>query len=152
MESVIIVCPKCGDIDSGKRERKYRCSLCEVPKTNTEFKKSTYCQMPTEQKELVDRAIREEHVFNSPSFDKEVYNKNITPLKEIQRRLDMERWYKAGLERESSYSTNIKCPTCQSSNVQKIGAVERGVSVFSWGLFSKKINKSFKCSACGYTW
>lgn len=45
-----------------------------------------------------------------------------------------------------------KCPTCQSTNIQKINGLERGVSVAAWGLFSKKINKSFKCKNCGYTW
>lgn len=45
-----------------------------------------------------------------------------------------------------------KCPTCGSTNIEKIGGLERGVSVAMWGLFSKKINKSFKCKSCGYTW
>lgn len=45
-----------------------------------------------------------------------------------------------------------KCPTCQSTNIQKIGIGERVVSVATLGIFSKKINKSFKCKNCGYTW
>ena len=45
-----------------------------------------------------------------------------------------------------------KCPTCSSTNVQKIGTGERVASVAILGLFSKKINKSFKCKNCGYTW
>ncbi|MBD5496760.1 MAG: hypothetical protein HDR11_03200 [Lachnospiraceae bacterium] len=45
-----------------------------------------------------------------------------------------------------------KCPTCSSTNVQKIGTGERAVSVAVLGIFSKKINKSFKCNNCGYTW
>ena len=45
-----------------------------------------------------------------------------------------------------------KCPTCQSSDVRKIDLLERGISVATLGLFSKKINKSFKCKNCGYTW
>ena len=45
-----------------------------------------------------------------------------------------------------------KCPTCQSTNIHKIGELERGASIFVFGLFSKKINKSFKCNSCGYTW
>lgn len=50
-------------------------------------------------------------------------------------------------------SHNIpKCPTCSSTNIEKIGGLERGISVATWGLFSKKINKSFKCKSCGYTW
>lgn len=50
------------------------------------------------------------------------------------------------------YIPVIKCPTCQSTNVQKIGTGERVVSVATMGVFSKKINKSFKCKSCGYTW
>lgn len=45
-----------------------------------------------------------------------------------------------------------KCPTCSSTDIQKIGAGERAVSVVSLGIFSKKINKTFKCKNCGYTW
>ncbi len=45
-----------------------------------------------------------------------------------------------------------KCPTCGSTYVQKIGGIERGVSVGVLGLFSKKINKSYKCKNCDYTW
>lgn len=45
-----------------------------------------------------------------------------------------------------------KCPTCGSTNIRKISTGERMVSVGMLGLFSKKINKSFKCNSCGYTW
>ena len=45
-----------------------------------------------------------------------------------------------------------KCPTCGSTNIQKISGLERGASVMGIGIFSKKINKSFKCKSCGYTW
>lgn len=46
----------------------------------------------------------------------------------------------------------IKCPTCNSTKVEKISTRERVLSVAILGLFSKKINKSFKCKNCGYTW
>lgn len=44
-----------------------------------------------------------------------------------------------------------KCPVCSSPNIEKIGALERGASIAILGIFSKKINKSFKCKNCGYT-
>ena len=44
-----------------------------------------------------------------------------------------------------------KCPTCGSTNIRKIGGVERGASIWAFGIFSKKINKTFKCNNCGYT-
>lgn len=45
-----------------------------------------------------------------------------------------------------------KCPTCGSTNIKKIGGIERGASIAAFGIFSKKINKTFKCGNCGYTW
>ena len=56
--------------------------------------------------------------------------------------------------REIKNSNNFtpKCPTCQSTNIRKMGGIERGVSIYAFGLFSKKINKTFKCKNCGYTW
>lgn len=45
-----------------------------------------------------------------------------------------------------------KCPTCGSTNIRKMGGVERSASIWAFGIFSKKINKTFKCGNCGYTW
>lgn len=45
-----------------------------------------------------------------------------------------------------------KCPTCQSTNIRKIRAGERAASVLGLGIFSKKINKTWKCNNCGHTW
>ena len=45
-----------------------------------------------------------------------------------------------------------KCPTCGSTNIKKMGGIERGASIAAFGIFSKKINKTFKCNNCGYTW
>ena len=50
------------------------------------------------------------------------------------------------------YYNQPKCPTCQSTNIRKIGTGERVASVVGFGIFSKKINKTWKCNNCGYTW
>ena len=52
-------------------------------------------------------------------------------------------------ERESN---RPHCPTCGSTNIKKITGTERVASIVGLGIFSKKINKSFKCKNCGYTW
>lgn len=50
-------------------------------------------------------------------------------------------------------SSNIpKCPTCGSTNIRPISGTERAVSVIGLGLFSKKINKTYKCLNCKHTW
>lgn len=53
---------------------------------------------------------------------------------------------------DSSQVNIPKCPTCGSTNVRKMGGVERGASIAAFGIFSKKINKTFKCGNCGCTW
>ena len=45
-----------------------------------------------------------------------------------------------------------KCPHCQSTNIKPISGLNRGASIAMLGIFSKKINKSFECKHCGYTW
>ena len=55
-------------------------------------------------------------------------------------------------EIKNSNNFTPKCPTCQSTNIRKMGGVERGTSIYAFGIFSKKINKTFKCQNCGYTW
>jgi transposase-like protein len=45
-----------------------------------------------------------------------------------------------------------KCPTCGSTNISKIGTLNRMASVGFFGLASSKIGKTQKCNNCGYTW
>ena len=47
---------------------------------------------------------------------------------------------------------NVCCPYCNSSNVTKIGTINRAVSVGMFGLASNKIGKTHKCNDCGSTW
>ena len=47
---------------------------------------------------------------------------------------------------------NIECPNCHSTNIKAITGTERAMSIMGLGIFSKKINKSFECENCGYTW
>ena len=61
-----------------------------------------------------------------------------------------DQWY--AKQNAQKFSTGLKCPTCNSTDIRKISTGERMMSVGMLGLFSKKINKSFKCNKCGYTW
>ena len=52
-------------------------------------------------------------------------------------------------ERESN---RPHCSTCGSTNIKKITGTERATSVIGLGIFSNKINKSYKCLKCKSTW
>lgn len=49
-------------------------------------------------------------------------------------------------------NNQLKCPHCGSTNISKIGVVNRAVSVGLLGLASDKIGKTHKCNKCGSTW
>lgn len=49
-------------------------------------------------------------------------------------------------------ASKIHCPNCKSTDVKRISATERAASVIGLGLLSKKINKTYKCNKCKYTW
>lgn len=48
--------------------------------------------------------------------------------------------------------TTPRCPHCKSTNIKSISVLDRGASIAMLGVFSKKINKSFECLNCKYTW
>lgn len=50
-------------------------------------------------------------------------------------------------------SSAIKCPTCKSTNVEKISDASKIGSVLLWGVFAAgKVSKTYQCKECGYKW
>lgn len=45
-----------------------------------------------------------------------------------------------------------KCPTCNSTNISKIGGLNRALHGYAFGLFSKTARSQFECKNCGYKW
>lgn len=138
-------CPHCG-YELPKQERLFQgvfCPRCLNSGIKISFNMCPYCDV-----ELIDSVygtvdeidnFGENHpeLKQSPKFSQEAYEKRIN--------------YKPNSQ-EYNFANQIKCPTCQSTNVQKIGTGERVASVAVMGIFSNKINKSFECKSCGYTW
>lgn len=108
---------------------------------------------------MVDTGIKfEDYLVISKISDDNDFLQAMIDLKEkdiIEYNLKMSQ-FKSQLEQQKSSKiqndTTPRCPNCHSSNIQKIGGLERAGSVAMLGVFSKKINKSSKCKSCGYTW
>lgn len=50
-------------------------------------------------------------------------------------------------------SANVpKCPTCQSTAVEKISLTSKVVGGALFGLFSSNVRKTMHCKNCGYKW
>lgn len=92
----------------------------------------------------------EEQVKSSPEFDQYLFDHREEILAKQSAEFNAKMAHGKTILEEKSRTP--KCPTCQSTNIQRISGIERGASIIGLGIFSKKINKSFKCKNCGYTW
>lgn len=55
--------------------------------------------------------------------------------------------------KQKDRETNMpKCPTCSSTNIEKISSFDKAAGVVMFGLFSKTARSQFKCRNCGYKW
>ena len=79
--------------------------------------------------------LLEELVFTSPNFDQYYFDNaiNIKGLRDAEFDAKMAHG-KAILEEQSRVP---KCPTCQSTNIRKMGGVERGVSIYTFGQLAR---------------
>ena len=65
-------------------------------------------------------------------------------------KLDPVRFKQAEMEREQA--NKPKCPTCGSTNVEKISTAKKAVGFAMVGVFSSNLGKTMHCKNCGYKW
>lgn len=147
---MLCYCKKCGRIVQEEYDNpKQKCDYCNndleyIPQHFLIGKRGIAIN-----NELKDQFINE-YIKSSPEFDQylfehreeDMFNKRISDRAKLAHGASI-------LEEKSRVP---KCPTCGSTNIRKMSGVERGASIATLGIFSKKINKTFKCGNCGYTW
>lgn len=132
MISYMLICPKCANFKLAP----LICPFCNVQCVKTDTSWDEVWEMSERQEqELIDHYIE--------TLIKDTYDPKAREYREANEKSVF-----------SDYVPDNRptCPTCHSRNVQKISGLERGVSVIGSGLTSNKINKTFKCRNCGYTW
>ena len=83
-------------------------------------------------------------VKSSPNFDQECWDRR-EAFKEIQKHNN------ELLENDKVKQSNVpKCPTCQSTNLNKITVTSKAMNTALFGLFGTKRHKTFHCNNCGY--
>lgn len=60
--------------------------------------------------------------------------------------------YSTPVEQKKESSNVPKCPTCQSTAVEKISLTSKVVGGALFGLFSSNVRKTMHCKNCGYRW
>ncbi len=136
---------------------KQECTNCHITleKDEIEIKYNNKCPMCNQINTYVDEYIMD---IKRISEDKDFINAMIKlhekdpieyQLKLNQFKLQQEQQDEI---KEQQDSSKPHCPTCGSTNIKPITGTERAVSVIGLGILSKKINKTYKCRNCGYTW
>ena len=93
--------------------------------------------------------------FSQDSKNKEVARRNYElALKDFEeyQKSEVARQERIEARRRAELENAIKCPVCNSINVEKITAVDRSVSIAAVGLASGKIGKQYKCKNCKHMW
>lgn len=134
------VCPKCGKFIIAKQY----CPDCGTDMIDCNCTEAKFTDMLLDGTlDKWERQMRDKYVLSSDKFDSNLYECRINNEQKE------DTYYN---ELRNNVQPTIHCPTCNSTNVKSISGLNRGASVALLGIFSKKINKSFKCKNCGYTW
>lgn len=142
------ICNRCLNVHDCMHLKNEHCNFCGYS-SFTEFSFEDIDDDNWSKKE--DEQIRADQasLYGNPEFSLHHYNKR---LKEEKRR-DERSFYLNQQRAKNPPSENIpKCPTCGSTNVEKISTLNRAVSIGFLGLASDKIGKQFCCKDCGYKW
>ena len=142
MGRIVTKCNRCGKIGMSHDDGDM------IHKANNCYGKLIECNMSCEDLDIISRVVNENDFFQAMMDLKE---KDIIEygVKMSQFRAQVAQQKAA---RKAKSSTVPKCPHCSSTNIKPISGLGRGASIAMWGVFSKKINKSFECKNCGYTW
>lgn len=143
-----MICPKCAHIYRSIGAAILKCRYCNTDLVQTDIEKGDWMHYVhnISDDEIESKKIELAKQYGANQFNEEAY-------KERLKKRDEELAVFINSSPVKSVQQNIpKCPTCGSTNIQKIGTAERVTSVLGLGLFSKKINKTYKCKNCGLTW
>lgn len=163
----ILICPECQGKVSDKAEI---CPHCGCPVNVNE--KKIICKVNNIEYDFTDfydkiiNVKKQGALGGTPELREIIYDmSNLTDLaspyelcmiiaktEEVPAEYNGQTMTEARKKQQSLEASKIKCPNCHSTNVKKISTTERATSVVTLGLLSKKINKSYKCLNCKYTW
>ena len=132
-------CPKCGDIEMLGLEED--CSYCGYQLQDTEY----YFTESVDHGNLkpeIRKAIFEKYIKNSPLYSEET----------VKDREEKESWERINLPSSYKPKNTPKCPTCGSTNVEKIPIDKKAIGFIAVGVFSSNFGKTMYCKNCGYKW
>ena len=147
------ICKSCGAISFNKEDI---CPVCNIPLITVPFFTGRNIDILGGEdrdkyiEEITGQKLNPIMVQKRKDYLKKIYKEQKEILQKRIRKSEESRINEYQQKYLAEY--NIHCPYCNSTNVTKIGTVNRAVSVGMFGLASSKIGKTHKCNDCGSTW
>lgn len=141
------ICPRCLRYHYSSRYK--RCVYC-----NYEHLITYTFEAPDDDswssKEDADGHANADALYGNPEFSEKLYKRRLRDEHAIEmRHLELQRNQIA----EQKKGTSVpKCPTCGSTNVEKISTAQKAFGFALVGLFSSNLGKTMHCKDCGYKW
>lgn len=141
------ICPRCLRYHYSSRYK--RCVYC-----NYEHLITYTFEAPDDDswssKEDADGHANADALYGNPEFSEKLYKRRLRDEHAIEmRHLELQRNQIA----EQKKGTSVpKCPTCGSTNVEKISTAQKALGFALVGLFSSNLGKTMHCKDCGYKW
>ena len=143
------ICPKCGDglTKHESQKNKYICRYCDATMVRADIDMSQYMKLC-----VYDKTIAKENTKNiankygNNQFSEEEYCHRIYLEKEEIKNRNKKNY------QQSQPSNQPKCPTCGSTNIEKISAGKKMKGSFLFGIFSSDVRNQMHCKDCGYKW
>lgn len=131
MSIQMAICPKCAWF---KARRK--CDFCNIQMIPTETTVEESMSMSDKQKkELIN--------FYIETLIKDTYDPKAREYQEANRQ---------SVFADYVPDTKPTCPTCKSTNIEKISVGKKVFGGAMFGLFSSDVRKTMHCKNCGYKW
>lgn len=131
-------CDSARYLDPGE-ENKSNCSFCnsKMIKTPLLVEEYAYITLISEDRDFIDAMI-------------ELKQKDIIEFKTkiAQFRAQVEQINVTEKTKKETTASQVRCPYCNSNNVNKISALSKSASIIGFGILSKKIGKQWHCNDC----
>lgn len=131
-------CPKCGEqgiFETGNE----KCPFCGTKQMPTKYEWDEWLWGDSYPQNL-DAIIFDEYIKDNPQFDNELY----------RQRKNKEKFLQQKTSDKFKQSNTPHCPTCNSTNVQKISVAKKATGFALVGIFSSNFGKTMQCKNCGY--
>lgn len=145
---MLCYCKKCGRIILFLLDKDEK--ICDCCKSEVFPIPEKYLNTEFSIKEEIKQQFIDEYIKSSPEFDQYLFEHRDEILAKQSAEFNAKMEHGKSILDEQARTP--KCPTCGSTNIKKITGTERAASVIGLSIFSKKINKNYKCKHCGYTW